>query len=78
MFRKTSRFTDRIDKSFDMGLGATGGILQDINELLTSNARNTINGLVGDGFEYSDANMKKIVSQVKIGSRRIEQVQLGQ
>ena len=62
---ETSRFTDRIDKSFDMGLGATGGILQDINELLTSNARNTINGLVGDGFEYSDANMKKIVSQVK-------------
>ena len=62
---ETSRFTDRIDKSFDMGLGATGGILQDINELLTSNARNTINGLVGDGFEYSDANMKRIVSQVK-------------
>ena len=62
---ETSRFTDRIDKSFDMGLGATGGILQDINELLTSNARNTINGLVGDGFEYSDTNMKRIVSQVK-------------
>ena len=62
---ETTRFTDRIDKSFDMGLGAAGGILQDINELLTGNARNTINGLVGDGFEYSDANMKKIVSQVK-------------
>ena len=62
---ETTRFTDRIDKSFDMGLGAAGGILQDINELLTGNARNTINGLVGDGFEYSDVNMKKIVSQVK-------------
>lgn len=62
-------FTDRIDNTFDKGLAATGGILQDINESLTNKAGSKLNSLVGGGFQYDEETMKKLVGQTK-GSKR--------